>query len=97
MAKSVWVLFLLLSSAGCALYLKLASAGWSIPLEHGEVPVTGEPFVWAASLPILLLVGLVNIVWLGVLIFRRSVVGWLIFGLSMVIIVGVVLIDFSHH
>jgi hypothetical protein len=51
--KSLDIAFMVANAVGIVLYLRLASRGWRIPQEHGMVPVTGEPFVWALALPVL--------------------------------------------
>jgi len=90
-------LILTLSIGGSTLYLKLASAGWRDPAEHGEIPVTGEPFVWAASLPILLIVILLNVVWGVVLVSRRPIRSAATFSVSVLVLIGSVIVDFAHH
>ena len=93
----MWASILMLSIVGSALYLKLASAGWRDPAEHGDVPVTGEPFVWAACLPILLIVILLNVVWGVLLISRRPIRGGGAFAVSLLVLIGSVIVDCAHH
>jgi hypothetical protein len=66
--KSLDLVFLFSNVAGILLYLRLAFRGWRIPQEHGAIPVTGEPFVWALALPILGAFLLADIVWGGLLL-----------------------------
>jgi hypothetical protein len=95
--KPLDLVFLLSNAMGILLYLRLASRGWRIPREHGAVPVTGEPFVWALALPVLGGFLLADIVWGGLLLrhgqWKRGL-WWLITaGLW-----GIALwVDFAHH
>jgi len=50
--KSLDITFMAANEVGIVLYLRLAFRGWRIPQEHGAIPVTGEPFVWALALPV---------------------------------------------
>lgn len=61
--KFLDITFMAANAVGIVLYLLLASRGWGIPKEHGMVPVTGEPFVWALALPVLGVFLLADIVW----------------------------------
>lgn len=88
---------LLLVICGSVIYLKLASTGWRSASEGGQVPVTGEPFVWAASLPFLFLVVLVNVAWGIWIILRRPANGKTAFAASLLVMVGSVALDFAHH
>lgn len=82
---------------GSLFYLKLASAGWRIPSEGSQVPVSGEPFVWAAALPILMLVVLLNVVWGVWILVKRPARGKAVFAASLLVMVGSVVLDFAHH
>jgi hypothetical protein len=82
---------------GSLLYLKSASAAWRSPAEGGEVPITGEPFVWAAALPILVLVILLNFAWGVWILLRRPAKGNTAFAASLLVMVGSVMVDFAHH
>jgi hypothetical protein len=95
--KPLDLVFLLFNAVGMVLYLRLASRGWRIPQEHGAIPVTGEPFVWALALPVLGVFLLADIVWGGLLLrYRQPKRGlwWLITGGLWVIAIWV---DFTHH
>jgi hypothetical protein len=85
------------NAVGIAAYLTLASRGWRDPLEHGEIPVSGEPFAWALALPALAAFLLADIVWGGVLLRHREPKRgrwWLIVsGLWLIAVV----VDFAHH
>lgn len=61
--KSLDLAFLLSNVAGMIVYLGLASRGWRIPSEHGAIPVTDEPFVWALALPVLGAFFLADVAW----------------------------------
>jgi hypothetical protein len=95
--KPLDLVFLLSNAVGILLYLRLASRGWRIPREHGAIPVTGEPFVWALALPVFGGFLLADIVWGGLLLrHRQSKRGlwWLITGGLW----GIALwVDFAHH
>jgi hypothetical protein len=95
--KTLDVTFMLANVVGAAVYLLLASRGWRIPEEHGAIPVTGEPFMWADALPVLGIFLLADIVWGGLLLrdraFRRGL-WWLVTGAVWLLAIG---IDFSHH
>jgi hypothetical protein len=85
------------NAVGMVLYLALASRGWRIPKEHGMVPVTGEPFVWALALPVLGAFLLADIVWGGLLLRERESkrrLWWLVTAAVWLLAIG---IDFSHH
>ena len=95
--KTLDVTFMLANVVGVAIYLLLASRGWRIPEEHGAIPVTGEPFIWADALPVLGIFLLANIVRGGLLLrYRQPKRGlwWLITGGLWVIAIWV---DFAHH
>jgi len=66
--KSLDIMFMVANGIGIVLYLVLASRGWRLP-EQNEIPVTGEPLVWALALPVLGVFFFADIVW-GVLILR---------------------------
>lgn len=94
---SLDLVFLLSNAGGIALYLKLASRGWRIAEEHGAIPVTGEPFVWALALPVLGAFLLADVVW-GVLLLRdrqpRRGLWWpFTVGLWAIAL----WVDFAHH
>jgi hypothetical protein len=95
--KSQDMMFMAANAVGILLYLWLASRGWRIPLEHGMVPVSGEPFVWALALPVLGIFFLVDIVW-GVFLIRgresRRRLWWLLTLAVWLLAIG---IDFFHH
>ena len=96
--KSRDVAFMAANAVGIVLYLARASFSWRIPREHGMVPITGEPFVWAlAVVPVLGVFLLTNIVWGVVLLSdRESKRGpwWLITAAMWLVAIG---IDFSRH
>ena len=95
--KPLDLVFLLSNVVGILLYLRLASHGWRIPEEHGAIPVTGEPFVWADALPVIGIFLLANIVWGGLLLRHRQPkrgLWWLITGGLWFVALWV---DFAHH
>jgi hypothetical protein len=84
--------------AGAVLYLLLASRGWRIESEHGVIPISGEPFVWALALPVLGVFLILNFVWAVILLRRRE--GWrtaLWWISSASIWFLAVVADFAHH
>jgi len=95
--KSLDIAFMAANAVGVVLYLRLASRGWRVPEEHGIVPVTGEPFVWALALPVLGAFFLADVVWGGLLLRDRESkrrLWWLV--TSAVWLLAIVL-DFSRH
>lgn len=95
--RALDVVFMAANSVGIVLYLWLASRGWRIPEEHGMIPVTGEPFVWALALPVLGRFLLADAAW-GVFVFRgrapKRRLAWLV---TVVVWLFAIVIDFSHH
>lgn len=95
--KPLDVTFMVANAIGIAIYLMLASRGWRIPEEHGEVPVTGEPFVWAPALPVLAIFILADMVWGGLLLHYKEPKRWrwwcVIGGLWLIALC----VDFAHH
>ena len=95
--KSLDITFMAANAVGIVVYLVLASRGWRIPQEHGMVPVTGEPFVWALALPVWGVFLLADIVWGGLLLRdRRSKRRrwWLVTAAAWLLAIG---IDLSRH
>jgi len=95
--KSLDIAFMAANAVGVVLYLRLASRGWRVPEEHGIVPVTAEPFVWALALPVLGAFFLADVVWGGLLLRDRESkrrLWWLV--TSAVWLLAIVL-DFSRH
>ena len=95
--KSLDIAFMVANAVGIVLYLRLASRGWRIPQEHGMVPVTGEPFVWALALPVLGAFVLADIVWGGLILRARQSkrrLWWLVTAAVWLLVIG---IDFYRH
>jgi hypothetical protein len=97
-ARAVDQCALPLNVVGACLYVVAASGSWAIPGEHGQVPITGEPFVWfLAVIDIAVPFFLLDMIW-GALIlrYRRWQSGklWLWTALTWLI---AILIDFAHH
>jgi hypothetical protein len=96
--KSLDIAFMAANAVGIVLYLVRVSLIWRIPQERGMVPVTGEPFVWAAgALPVLGVFLLADIVWGGLLLRDRESkrrLWWLITAVVWLVAIG---IDFSRH
>ena len=92
------VVLLSLNVLGAIAYVVGASHGWRIPEEHGEVPVTGEPFVWFLGiLPAVAIFFPLNIAWGLSILVRRRWRGGRFRLLSALIWVAAVVIDFAHH
>jgi hypothetical protein len=95
--KFLDVAFMVANAVGIVAYLMLASRGWRIPEEHGEIPVTGEPFVWVLAVPVLGVFLLVDIVWGGLLLRDKESkrkVWWFVTAAMWLIAICV---DFAHH
>jgi len=95
--KPLDLTFIVANVLGIVHYLRLASRGWRIPQEHGAVPVSGEPFVWALALPVLGVFLLADLVWGGLLLRRREQkkgLWWFIVGGLWLI---AIVVDFAHH
>lgn len=95
--KRLDVAFMLANPVGIAIYLVLAARGWRIPQEHGEVPITGEPFVWVLALPVLGAFLLANIVWGGMLLRYKDSKRWLWWIITVAAWLFTIYIDFAHH
>jgi hypothetical protein len=95
--KSLDVTFMAANAVGIVLYLLLASRGWRMAQEHGMIPVTGEPFVWALALPVLGVFLLADMVWGGLLLRDKKSkrrLWWLVTAAVWLLAIG---IDFSRH
>ena len=92
------IAFTIANAVGIVIYLERVSLSWRIPEEHGMVPITGEPFVWAAALlPVVPAFLVADIVW-GVWILRRGKPhGWLWWLITGGLWVIAICIDFAHH
>jgi len=95
--KRLNVAFMLSNAFGIVLYLTLASRGWRMPQEHGMVPVTGEPFVWAIALPVLGIFFLADIVWGGLLLRFSEPKRWLWWIINCGLWLLAICVDFTHH
>lgn len=71
--QRVNLVLLAFNAIGAVVYVVRASPSWAIPQEHGMVPITGEPFVWAAGiLPILTIFSLLNLTWGALILVYRQ-------------------------
>jgi hypothetical protein len=95
--KPLDLVFLLSNAAGILLYLRLASRSWRIPQEHGMIPITGEPLVWALALPVLGVFLLADLVWGGLLLRRRERKRGLWWLVTAAVWLLAIAIDFSRH
>jgi hypothetical protein len=75
------------------IYLTLASRGWRTL----DAPVTGEPFIWALSVPALVLVTVVDVGWGLSLALTRGRQNWLPYLLCLASLTCAVTWDFYHH
>ena len=91
------ILYMAANAIGIAIYLRLASNGWRIPEEHGMVPVTGEPFLWAFALPVLGIFFLADVAWGVTLLRRKDGKGGLWWALVAASWIVALVVDFYHH
>ena len=94
--KSTRLLLFMLNLFGMAAYVYLASRGWRDPSEGGVIPLAGEPFVWAACLPVLFLFVILDLVW-AALILAKKLTFWAPLGMVAALWTLSVVIDFAHH
>ena len=87
-----------LNVVGSGLYLAGASKGWATPEEHGEIPITGEPFVWFAMIfPVVVFFLLLNVSW-GAIVLRYKEWRFVRYWLGIIPLWLITLwVDFSHH
>jgi len=98
-ARRWGVILLLVNFIGAVFYVIRASNGWVVPQERElGIPVTGEPFVWAASIaPVCAVFLVLNLTW-GAFILARKLRQSGIFWLSTIPIwLTALVIDFVHH
>lgn len=96
--KRCSVALLVTNFIGAALYVFMSSSAWAIPEEHGLVPISGEPFVWAiAVFPIWGLFILLNLIWGAFIIARKKWWGGRFWLLTIPIWLVAAIIDFAHH
>lgn len=89
---------LALNVIGTIAYLWGASHSWAIPEEHGQVPVTGEPFVWFAFIwPIVGSFLLLNLIWGAFILAKQDWRSGRLWLLAPVIWIVPVVVDFAHH
>jgi hypothetical protein len=95
--KFLDITFMAANAVGIVLYLVLVSRSWRIPQEHGMVPVTGEPFVWALALPVLGVFFVADLVWGGLLLRgggSKRRLWWLV---TAAVWLLAIVVDFSRH
>jgi hypothetical protein len=95
--RTLNVAFLVANAVGIGLYLGLASRGWRISSEHGVIPVSGEPFVWAFALPVLAAFLLTNAVWAALIRRSAELKRWLCWLVAGGLWLLAICVDFSHH
>jgi hypothetical protein len=96
-AKSLVIALMAANAIGIQSYLRLASGGWRIPEEHGEIPISGEPFVWAFALPVLGVFVFVDAVWGVMLLRHKEWNGRIWLALIAIAWLAALVVDFSHH
>jgi hypothetical protein len=98
MSRWLNLAFMMSNAIGACVYVIRAKPSWVNPLEHGEIPITGEPFVWAAGIfPVVAVFVIVNLIWGSLIIRHRDWrIGrwWLPAAAIWLIAIG---IDFAHH
>lgn len=83
---------------GVVIYLFRVRYSWAIPEEKGAIPITGEPFVWAAAiLPIIVVFPFLNVVWGLVILIKRQWQRGRLWLLTTLIWMLAVVVDFAHH
>ena len=98
LTRRVNIVLLVLNVIGASLYVARASLSWAIPQERGEVPVSGEPFVWAAAvLPVVAIFLLLNVTWGALILARRQWRSGRLWLLTLLIWLTAIAIDFAHH
>jgi len=98
LTQRVNVVLLVLNVIGAFVYVARASLSWAIPQEMGEVPVTGEPFVWAAAvLPVVAVFLLLNLTWGALILAHRQWRSGRLWLLTPLIWLAAIVIDFAHH
>jgi len=95
----VTLTILVLNAVGAVGYLVLASNWWwAIPEEHGEIPITGQPFVWAAATAEILLPFLVlDLAWAAFIIAKKHWQDGRLLLVAPLIWLAAIVIDFAHH
>lgn len=92
------VVLLVLNLVGAVAYVVAASRGWRIPEEHGVVPVTGEPYVWAISVfPICAGFFILNLAWGAFILARKRWQSGMLWLFILPIWLVAIAVDFAHH
>jgi YD repeat-containing protein len=83
---------------GAITYLIAASRVWAIPEEHGQVPISGEPFVWFFSVvPIFIVFFFANLSWGAYICFKKRWRSGYIWLMVVAVWLIAIWIDFAHH
>jgi len=90
------MILLLLNLGGAFTYLVLASRGWRNQADS-DLPITGEPFVWAAALPVFGLFSIVNVAWGMKILIRRSWDHAKLWLMTAGIWLAAIWLDFANH
>jgi len=83
---------------GAIIYVVRASPSWAMPQERGLHSMTGEPFVWAGSV-LLIVAGfaLLNLLWGAYICFSRRWRNGYFWLMTAGVWLIAVWIDFAHH
>jgi hypothetical protein len=97
MTKRMTALLVVINMLGIALYLLFASRGWRDPTESDLIPTTGEPYVWASSLPFLGLAVLTDVAWGVMVVVKPQLGGRRLYVLCIFFLFAAIVVDFAHH
>ena len=94
----VSIFLIVLNVIGAIVYVMASSHAWAIPQEHGLVPITGEPFVWALAVaPVVATFLLLNLAWGSLIVVRRQWRAGRLWLAAATIWLVAVLVDFAPH
>lgn len=95
--KAREIFFIAANVTGVISYLVLASRGWRDPLEHGMIPVTGEPFVWVLAVPVFVISIFMDLIWAALLLREGKSKRMLWLLVTAVVWLIAIRVDFAHH
>jgi hypothetical protein len=83
---------------GAITYVIRASPSWAITQERGLHSATGEPFVWASSV-LLIVVGfaMLNLLWGAYICFKKRWGSGYVWLMAAAVWLVAICIDFAHH
>ena len=97
MNRSLGISMTVLNIVGSMFYLLLAAPSWRDASSREIFPLTGEPFIWARCLPILVSLLLIDICWTVCLIISAKVRNWPAYSVSVTTTIVAIAIYFNHH